>query len=128
MILKSMLIWLGIIPLAILNGILREAVLVPVLGKSGLPISGILLAAMAFLLTFLLLPRLGAGTQSTYVIMGVIWIVATIIFEFTLGFVTGDSLDKMLAAYNIFTGNLWLLDVIFIGCTPWLTAKIRNII
>lgn len=128
LIIKSMLVWLGIIPLAILNGGLREAILLPTLGTIALPISGMLLAAMSFLLTYLCLPRLGVGTRADYIKIGIIWFCATIIFEFALGFATGEIFADMLAAYNIFTGNLWLLVVIFIGCTPWLTAKIKKII
>lgn len=128
LVLKSMLVWLGIIPLAILNGGLRETVLLPTLGKIALPISGILLSAMVFLLTYLLLPRLGTGTRATYVTIGVVWVLATIIFEFALGFAMGDSLTTMLTAYNISTGNLWLLVVLFTGCAPWLTAKAKKMI
>lgn len=128
MILRSMRIWLGIIPLAMLNGVLREAMLSPALGYIALPISGILLSTMVFLLTFIFIPRLGKGTPSTYVKIGFVWIIATVLFEFTLGFATGESLENMLTAYNIFSGNLWLFVIIFIGFTPWLTAKVKKII
>lgn len=128
LILKSMLVWIGIIPLAILNGGLREMVLLPVLGELALPFSGMSLAAMAFMLSYLTLPRLGTGTQAAYIKIGAVWICATIVFEFALGFASGETLFNMLAAYNILTGNLWLLVLLFIGCTPWLTAKAKKII
>lgn len=128
LILKSMLVWAGIIPLAILNGGLREAVLIPALGNIALPVSGILLAMMAFILSYLSLPRLGAGTQRTYIQMGAVWLCATVVFEFVLGLATGEAFSGLLAAYNIFTGNLWSLVVLFIGCTPWLTAKAKHMI
>lgn len=123
-----MLVWAGIIPLAILNGGLRESVLLPAIGKMALPASGVLLAATAFMLSYFCLPRLDSGTRTDYVQMGVVWLSATVIFEFALGYATGDTLSKMLKAYNIFTGNLWLLVVLFIGFTPWLTAKVKKII
>lgn len=125
---KSMLIWLGIIPLAILNGGLREAVLIPLLGSIALPISGILLSALSFLLTYIFIPRLGKNKQSAYIKIGFVWILATIAFEFVLGFATGESLENMLAVYNILSGNLWPFVVVFIGLTPWLTAKVKKII
>lgn len=127
-ILKSMLIWTGIIPLAILNGGLREAILRPILGDVALPISGIILSGMAFLLTYMFIQRLGKNEQSTYIKMGLIWTIATVVFEFALGFATGDTLENMLAAYNMQGGNLWPFVIIFIGSTPWLTAKIKRII
>ena len=125
---KSMLIWLGIIPLAILNGVLREAVLIPALGSMALPVSGIILSALALLLTYIFIRSLGKNERTAYVKMGFLWISATIIFEFSLGITIGESLESMLAAYNIFTGNLWSFVIVVIGLSPWLTAKARKII
>ena len=48
-ILKSFLVWLGILVLAIANGFLREAVLIPRLGHvTGLVASGLLLSLLVF--------------------------------------------------------------------------------
>jgi len=33
----------------------------------------------------------------------------------------------LLKAYDITTGNLWLIVVIFMGIAPWLVAKIKRI-
>ena len=125
---KSMLIWLGIIPLAFLNGALREAVLIPALGSMALPVSGIILSALVLLLTYIFIYRLGKNKQTTYIKIGLVWISATIIFEFAFGMAIGESLENMLAAYNIFTGNLWSFVIVVIGLSPWLTAKTRKII
>ena len=55
-ILKSLLVWVCFIPVAILNGGLREHVLARALGeKWALPLSGIILSACIFLITWLLL-------------------------------------------------------------------------
>jgi hypothetical protein len=40
----------------------------------------------------------------------------------------GHSFSELLKAYNITTGNLWLVVVIFTGLAPWLVAKIKRII
>lgn len=127
-IVKSFLIWLGIIPLAILNGGLREKILLPLLGPIGLPLSGIILCITVFLLTYIFIPLLGNGNNTTYIKMGLLWIVSTIVFEFSLGFATGDSFSEMINAYNITTGNLWIIVVLFIGFAPWITATLRKII
>ena len=50
-IMKSLIIWICFIPAAILNGGLREYVLVPVIGqKWALPASGIILSGLIFLI------------------------------------------------------------------------------
>lgn len=126
---KSMLVWLGILPLAILNGALRDYALAPLISENvAMPISGILLSIMIFFLAFIFLPLLGKGTTKTYIVMGVIWTVATVILEFIIGFITQVPMTKMLNAYNFLTGNLWSLVLIIVIFTPLIVAKIRKII
>ena len=128
MIVKSILIWLTIIPLAILNGGLRENILDPMIGKEiANPISCFILCCLIFLVTFIFLPRLGRGTVKQYIIMGLLWILLTIVFETTLSLFMGLKFKEIINSYNITTGNFWLLVVIFIGFTPLLVSKIRRI-
>ena len=124
---KSMLIWLSITPLAILNGGLREYVLLPRLGAIAVPISGILLTLCIIVVSYIFLPRLGSAKKSTYVKMGIIWLIATVVFEFMVGVVTKTPLSEMLRAYDFTTGNLWLFIVIFIGFVPTIVAKLKRL-
>jgi hypothetical protein len=126
-VLKSLLIWLAIIPCAILNGGLREKVLVPLMGmKRALPLSGILLCALIFLVTWFLLPLLGPQTGKTYILIGICWLVATVLFEYLMGLSNGTSREAMLQAYNITTGNLWLVVVLFTAIVPYLVGALRK--
>jgi len=126
---KSILIWLSIIPLAILNGALREKLLINWFGEFCAElVSGIILCLLIFIVSLVSIPRLGKGESKTYLKMGILWIVLTIIFETTFGLAIGNSFGELLNAYNITTGNLWLFIVIFIGVAPWLIAKIKRII
>ncbi|MCL2380512.1 MAG: hypothetical protein FWC64_02835 [Treponema sp.] len=127
MIKKSMLIWLLIVPLAILNGGLREGILEPMIGsKYANPISGIILCILIFIVSFLFIPRLGKGEKGTYLKIGLLWVLATVVFETGLSFLMGIGLNEIINSYNITTGNLWLIVVIFIGIVPLLIAKIRR--
>ena len=129
MIKKSLLIWLAIIPLAILNGGLREMVINPLIGeRCGQPLSCVLLCVFIFVLCWLSISRIGRGTAKTYWIIGLWWIVLTILFETGFGLLTGYSFSELLKAYDITTGNLWLLVVLFTGTAPWLSAKTRKLI
>ena len=129
MIKKSLLIWLAIIPCAILNGAFREVVINPLIGKRyAQPLSGVLLCIILFVLCWFFIPRIGRGTAKTYWIIGLLWVVLTILFEFGFGLLTGDTFADLIKAYDITTGNLWLLVVIFTGLAPWLTAKTRKLI
>ena len=129
MIKKSIFIWLSIIPLAILNGGFREALLIPWIGEGfAEPFSGIILCLLIFLVSLVFIPRIGRGEPTTYWKIGILWIALTITFETVFGLAIGNSLSELLKAYDITTGNLWLIVVIFTGITPWLVAKIKRII
>lgn len=107
-ILKSFLVWLCFIPAAILNGGLREYVLVPFIGRDwALPVSGIVLSLCIFLITWLLLPRLvKVRTSGTGWLIGICWLALTVAFEFASGMAGGDTAAELLSAYNPLTGNL----------------------
>ena len=125
---KSILIWAIIIPLAFLNGALRELVIEPLIGyKYANPISCFILCCLAFIVSFLLIPRLGKGTSKVYIKMGLLWVLLTIVFETVLGLLIGNSFQEIINAYNITSGNFWLLVVIFIGFIPFLVGKLKSL-
>ncbi|MEN3930382.1 hypothetical protein WJT86_04805 [Microvirga sp. W0021] len=126
MILKSLLVWLCIIPLAILNGGLRELVLEPLLGiKIALPLSSFSLCLLIFFVCLWFFPRMQGGQARDYILIGIIWVALTVCFEAAFGMFRQVSLQQMLQAYNPRTGNLWLLVVVFVGVAPWLAGKIK---
>ena len=125
-ILKSLLVWVCFIPAAILNGGLREYVLTGAVGeKWALPLSGIILSACIFLLTWLLLPvTVKALSAKDSMRIGICWVFLTIAFEFTSGLAGGSTITELLAAYNPLTGNLWLLVLAATLLSP---AAVREI-
>lgn len=124
MIKKSLAIWAVIIPLAIANGFMRNSILEPLMGKHALPVSGITLCVMIFALCWLLIPRLGSGSQKTYVLIGIVWALLAAAFECALGiFLLGASWDELMSAYNPARGNLWLFVLLTIGLSPWFSAR-----
>ena len=126
---KSFFIWLLITPLAILNGAFRQLVLEPSLGTGiANPISCFILCGLIFIVSIIFIPKLRKGTVKTYIKIGLLWILYTILFETVLGLVIGSTFTEIINAYDITTGNLWLLVVLFIGFAPWLVAKIKRLI
>jgi hypothetical protein len=135
MILTSLLlnagrIWIFFIVLAIVNGVIRDKFLVPLLGRRlALPFSGISLSLMIFATTFVSLPIFDSHESSQYWLIGGVWLVMTILFEFLFGrFVMGDSWEKLLDAYKVNKGNLWLLVLLVIALSPYLAAKLRGLV
>ncbi len=129
-ILKSFIIWLCFIPVAILNGGLREYILTRIIGERlALPVSGMTLSICIILMTWLLLPRIIKNiTSKGCWLIGICWALLTIGFEFTTGLVSGNTVSKLLAAYNPLTGNLWLLVLAATLLSPAIIRHIHNII
>lgn len=128
--LKSLLVWLCFIPVAILNGGLREYVLVKVMGEEwALPVSGITLSVCIFLITWLLLSRMmEAFTYKDCWLIGIYWVLLTIAFEFAAGLAGGNTMAELLDAYNPLNGNLWLLVLATTLLSPIIVKHIYNTI
>ena len=125
-ILKSLLVWVCFIPVAILNGGLREHVLVGAVGeKWALPLSGIILSACIFLITWFLLPRtVKALSAKDSLRIGICWVFLTIAFEFASGLAGGNTIKELLAAYNPLTGNLWLIVLVTTLLSPVIAGRV----
>ena len=125
--LKSFLVWLCFIPAAILNGGFREYVLIKYLDTAlATAISGILLCILILLITWLLLPRLVTLNNKESYITGIIWMIRTILFEFTSGIGTGVPMKELIAAYNPLSGNLWILVVLTTMLAPTIISRINK--
>ena len=125
-ILKSLLIWLCFIPVAILNGGFRQYVLDGILGKGALPASGILLSLLILLVARWLLPRIGRLSRPERYAIGTLWATLTVLFEWTFAAMEGYTLPEWLAACNPLTGNLWVLSVLTTFLAPFIVSKKIN--
>ena len=114
---------------AVLNGGLRQYFLEPSLGvKAANPISCVILCCLAFIVSSILIPRLGIGSSIKYIKMGLLWVLLTIVFETIFSLFEKMTLKEILNSYNIVTGNFWIIVVLFIVFLPWVVAKIKQII
>lgn len=112
-VIRSLLVWLCFMPVAILNGGLRQYVLVRWFGEVGAnALSGVLLSLFILLITWQLLPRIVRYNQKESYRIGIVWMLLTIGFEFIFGLTGGISFRELLSAYNPMSGNLWLLVVV----------------
>ena len=124
--LRAIIVWITIVPLAILNGGLRQEVLSPLLGEGiARPISGILLCGIIFVVAYFFL-KVNDWSHKKCWFVGLMWMLLTICFETIFGIAIGDSLQTIIDNYNITTGNLWLAVVIFTGFVPVLVKKIKQ--
>ena len=127
--LKSLAVWAGILLLAICNGLLREAVLIPKLGTAtGLVLSGVFLSVLILVVAYFSLPCLGARRSVELVGIGLGWLTLTLVFEFTFGLWQGMSWQVMFEAYTFKGGNIWPVVLLVTALAPYLSAKLRGLV
>jgi xanthine/uracil permease len=125
--LKALAVWCGILLLAIANGVLREAALVPLLGKTaGLIASGISLSALIIAVAYFSMPWFGRHSLIVFVGIGLGWLALTLLFETSFARFQGKSWMDILDAYRFQGGNIWPLVLLVTGVAPCLAAKIRS--
>jgi len=125
---RVLLVWVLFIPLAILNGAVRESLLIPLLGKTALPLSGVLLSCLFFATTYMAFPflKISSGQQCWQV--GLTWLILTVVFEFLFGhFAMGKAWQELLRAYDVQGGNLWVVVLLVVFVSPYLSGKLRGL-
>lgn len=126
---KALIIWSGILVLAIANGILRESFLIPALGApAALVLSGLLLSAVILGVTYYSLPWLQVTSPAGLFAVGLGWLALTLVFEFSFGLWQGKSWPELLEAYTFKDGNLWPIVLAITVLAPYITAKLRGLI
>jgi hypothetical protein len=125
LILKAAAIWLLILVLAVLNGGIREAVLVPGVGKpAALVFSGLLLSACIIAVAWILIPRLGRLDVAKSLQIGLLWLVLTLAFEFGFGrWIQGRPWHELLEAYAFKDGNIWPMVLVVTFFAPLVAVR-----
>jgi hypothetical protein len=114
------LAWCVLLVLAIGNGGLREAWLVPRLGTENAHlVSTVLLCLLIMLATVLLWPRLAITRRADALRAGALWVALTLAFEFLAGhFVFGKPWPVLLADYDLSAGRVWMLVPVITFLAP----------
>lgn len=123
-------IWFVLLVAAMANGTLRDQWLHPVLGYSlAMPLSGIILALLVFLVTWLAVPWLGGQTAKRFLYTGVLWVCLTLLFEVVFGhYVRELSWGALLRVFDIADGNLFTLVLLSALVSPVTAAHLRGLI
>lgn len=123
------ILWWFVFPfVGILNGVLREATYKNLVGD--LPahqistVTGIIFFGIIFYFIF---KKWKIESVKNAILIGVIWLGLTILFEFGFGhYVMGNPWEKLLQDYNIAEGRVWSLFLVWITIAPYIFYKILN--
>lgn len=115
-------VWILMAVVAVLNGGLREVVLIPRIGEYG----GHVLSTALLVVAILLLSGLYftwttvAYTRLELVLVGALWTALTVGFEFLVGAVEGTPVSVTLGQYNVLAGQVWIAVPVTLFLSPLL--------
>ena len=119
--------WFIFVIVAIINGGIRNNVYKPIVGDlTAHQISTIIFIITILVVTFLILKFSNIQlNDSQAIIMGAIWLLLTIFFEFIAGhYIFGNPWDKIVGDYNILKGRIWSLVLLTTFLAPYITNKL----
>ena len=130
MLIRALLAWLVLLALAVVNGAVREAWLIPRIGGSGgHAVSSLSLSALIFLLSWLTIGWISPATARETLLIGLVWLVLTLAFEFLAGhYVFRKPWNELLTDYDVLSGRLWVLVLVTTTLAPLLTANMRHLV
>ena len=128
--LRAFLVWCIIIAVETVHGILRTLLLVPMMGDfPARQVSVFTGSLLIFGVAYVFTPWIKAQNKRQLLIVGMIWVLLTILFEFALGrLVLNLSWDRITEDYDITRGGLLGFGLLFMAVSPLLAARVRSTI
>ena len=125
-----MVIWVVMLVIAFVNGAIREALLIPIVGHNvGRAISTLTLSVLVVLLTYLTIRWIGPQSRRDARMIGGMWAALTLAFEFLAGhFLFRTPWSQLIEDYNVVQGRIWVLVLGTIAVAPRACAGIRNLL
>lgn len=120
------LFWFALAVVAVVNGLIREA-------TYGRRLSELRAHQLSTLIGMLLI-GMAVWSFSTYfpiqsgrtaIFIGATWTVFTVAFEFGFGhYIAGHSWRKLISDYDLFSGRLWCVFLVWILLLPYLVYRL----
>jgi hypothetical protein len=125
MTLQYTIAWIALAVVAIFNGVIREYTYGRFISQLAAHQISTVTAVVLSGLFVVFMHRLWPIESSRQAwIIGGVWLLMTIIFEFGFGhFVVGHTWSRLLADYNLFTGHIWILFLLWVLVVPNLVYK-----
>jgi len=120
MIKKYLLAWIPMIFLAILNGGLRDFTYAQMVSQAHAhQISTVTLISVFTIYVWFLGRIWPLASLRQAALVGTVWLTLTVAFEFAIGlFISGLSWEEMFRAYDLSSGNLWILVPLAVALLP----------
>ena len=120
---KGLAAWLDFGAVVVALGAAREALLRPRLGTLRAEQLETVVASAVVLALIVWFVHAMRPTRRQALLLGVAWVVLTLLFEFgVFHFALGMPMDELLAAFDLPHGRLWLLFLLTLFAAPPLLA------
>ncbi len=125
---RYLLAWLGMLAIAVANGALRQLTFgrrLPELRAHQL--STLLGAVLVGFFIWYVVQRWPPSSGRQAVLVGLLWLALTVAFECFMGRVlSGRSWPQVLSDYDLLSGRVWLLFLVWLTAAPWLFLRLRD--
>ncbi len=120
MLARALAIWLVLLLVAILNGMVRAVLLIPRIGDDwGHVLSTMTLCAAILGVAWLTVGWVRPATAQDAGLIGALWLVLTVAFEFLGGhYLFGQPWERLLADYDVRGGRIWVLVLVTTAAAP----------
>ena len=127
MILRYTVSWIGMVIIAIMNGVIRDVLYGKRLGElTAHQISTFTLIVLSGLYLWLLGLAWKIPSPNQAITIGLIWLALTVAFEFLFGhYVAKHPWTRLFHDYNIFKGRIWVLVLIWITIAPYVFYRFQ---
>ena len=126
---RALVVWLVLIAVEFVHGMLRAIFLVPVVGDFRARQIGVFTGSLLILLVACLFVQwLRTTERKALTLVGILWVVLTVTFEFSFGhFVFGRSWRDLASDYDLVHGGFLSVGLVVLAFSPSIAAKLRRL-
>jgi hypothetical protein len=126
---RDVLAWIPMLVIAVANGALRQATFGKVMPElRAHQLSTLIGSVLIGLFIWLVVRTWPASSSRQAVLIGLVWLLLTVAFEFFMGLVLAQrQLSQVLHDYNLLAGRIWVLFLIWLTIAPWVFFCLRRV-
>ena len=124
---KHFLFWLPMIVLAFVNAALRQLYFIKHFSElTAHQLSTITLIVLCSIYVGVVFPYLAIQSSKQAFLIGFVWVILTVLFEFSLGKLTGKTWAYLLKDYDLMAGHIWPVFLVSLLLLPYLFFSIKG--
>ena len=124
---RAVLVWLLMMVIETIHGVLRSLLLVLLVGDLRARQLGVFIGSGLILgIAVLLIDWIRPSSVRELLVIGAMWLVLTLAFEFGLGHALGRPWSALVADFDLTGGGLLSIGMVVLARSPWIAARIRK--